>query len=58
MVPFLIAFLGAVLSSIAMEFRHPLQFSSGGWVWAMRAIHLSSFFVLSLLVVGLVASYI
>lgn len=58
MVPFLIAFLGAVLSSIAMEVRHPLQFSSGGWVWAMRAIHLSSFFVLSLLVVGLVASYI
>ena len=58
MVPFLIAFVGAILSSVAMELRHPLQFSNGGWVWAMRAIHVTSFFILALLVVGLIWSYI
>ncbi|MFA5952077.1 MAG: hypothetical protein WC807_17530 [Hyphomicrobium sp.] len=54
--PLLLAVVGAIVASVVVEIREPLHISSAGWMWAMRTVHLASFFLMSLLVVGLIKS--
>lgn len=54
----MLAFALALSTLIFAEVRRPFRIANGGWLWAVRGIHLVGFFVISLLVVGLGASYL
>lgn len=58
MIPtFALAAVTAVLAEVGMETRHPVAIAGRRWQWVLRFVQTGSFFVLALLVLGIVRSY-